>query len=362
MRTLLTSAVKPSIRSPAALRDLAASVILLGLAFPQLDGRRLMRFAIVPISDLQGLPRTLSIFTVVRISRSAKGRAGGILKWRHSDEFRSIPLVQRGKADRAPRERQRRLGFSALVVAAPILLAATAHARSNGIIGYSGAQKITCNSHHAGGVAPVVHFEGPLLVAADRLVTFRFVVESQGPEQIAAGLDVAVSGGALVTFEGQRTRVEGGELTHTQPQSNDDGGVAAWTFAWRAPRAPGAYVFFGCGNSVDSFFDQAGDRAATATLEVDVGCQADCDLNGAVSVADVIRTVSIAQGTAPPDACPLADGDGDGAVSVTELVTAVRNALRGCVPAPAVEKGGSYLDKLDTSGHSMRAHENFRLP
>lgn len=233
------------------------------------------------------------------------------------------------------RERRVRLGFLPLAVAAPIVVAAVAaQARSNGIVGYSGAQKITCNSHHTAGVAPLVRFEGPLLVAADQLVTYRFIVESQAPEQNAAGLDVAVSGGELVAVE-EHTAVRDGELTHTQPRGNDADGIAAWTFAWRAPREPDVYVFYGDGNSVDSFFDQGGDQAATTTLEVRVGCQADCNLDGAVSVTDVIRAVSIAQGTAAPEECPLADGDGDGTVSVAELVTAVRNALRGCLPEPA---------------------------
>lgn len=59
-------------------------------------------------------------------------------------------------------------------------------------------------------------------------------------------------------------------------------------------------------------------------------CAADCDMNGIISVAELVRSVSIALGTSPLSVCPSADADNSGSVAVNELVGAVDRALNGC--------------------------------
>lgn len=58
-------------------------------------------------------------------------------------------------------------------------------------------------------------------------------------------------------------------------------------------------------------------------------CPGDCDGNGAVSIAELIRAVGLASrgGTV---GCAAADVDGDGSIAINELIRAVRSALEGC--------------------------------
>ena len=136
-----------------------------------------------------------------------------------------------------------------------------AGARINGIVNYSGKQEQTCNSHHTGGLAPVVRLEGPAVVATRQLATFRFIVESPSPEQRSAGFNFAASAGDLVAGTG--SKLELGELTHTAPRAANEAGQSVWVFSWRAPAERGTQTLFGAGNSVDGFIDEAGDQATT---------------------------------------------------------------------------------------------------
>lgn len=63
-----------------------------------------------------------------------------------------------------------------------------------------------------------------------------------------------------------------------------------------------------------------------------VACVGDCDGDGRVTVAELVRAVGIALGTASLDRCALADANGNGAVAINELVLAVNAALGGCPP------------------------------
>jgi hypothetical protein len=221
-----------------------------------------------------------------------------------------------------------RWGTAALLLGV-FLAANPAAARVNGIIGNSGKQATTCSDHHTGGVAPEVRFEGPMIVGARQLATFRFVVRSEAPaDQISAGFNVAASDGTLGAGPG--SKLDTGELTHTTPRNNDAEGEAAWQFTWRAPAHLGPQTLFGAGNSVDGFLDEAGDNSSKTTIQIDVRCLGDCGNDGAVDVDELIRGVGAALGSTSADACPALDGDGNGTVTIAELVTAVRNALDGC--------------------------------
>lgn len=61
-----------------------------------------------------------------------------------------------------------------------------------------------------------------------------------------------------------------------------------------------------------------------------VACVGDCDGDGSVSIAELIRGVNIALGQQPVGNCPEFDRNDDGKVSISELVAAVNNALSGC--------------------------------
>lgn len=72
---------------------------------------------------------------------------------------------------------------------------------------------------------------------------------------------------------------------------------------------------------------------ATATP---VPCAGDCDGDGSVTVAELVRGVATAMGGVDLGQCPSFDADADGAISIDELIRAVGHALAGCpgrVPA-----------------------------
>ncbi len=60
------------------------------------------------------------------------------------------------------------------------------------------------------------------------------------------------------------------------------------------------------------------------------GCPGDCDGDGRVTVAELVRGVRIVLGVEQLSACPAMDADGNGTVAVNELIGAVNAALGGC--------------------------------
>ncbi len=60
-------------------------------------------------------------------------------------------------------------------------------------------------------------------------------------------------------------------------------------------------------------------------------CAGDCDGDGVVSIAELVRAVNIALGSADVGTCVAADRDDDGMVAINELIRAVNSALQGCV-------------------------------
>ncbi len=164
----------------------------------------------------------------------------------------------------------------AQVTALSLLFAVrVAFAMSGGISGYSGMQGVICNACHSGGEAPTVALtlsEQPLPLNPGDTAVFVFTVHSSAPDrQRAAGLDVAASGGTLKTTAGQKEQLVEGEVTHTEPKSNDDTGSASWGFKWKAPAVAGNYILYAAGNSVNLSGTPDGDRAAATVFFVTVG-------------------------------------------------------------------------------------------
>jgi hypothetical protein len=243
-----------------------------------------------------------------------------------------------------------------LLVGFSVGWAAPASANDDGIVGSSGKDGNFCSSHHAGGTVPTVAFEGPTVMAPGSAANFRFAISSHSETQIAAGLDVAVSGGTLSLVAGQGTRLQFNEVTHSEPKANDPEAHAIFEFTWRAPESEGTYTLFGAGCSVNGNGQRTGDGAARTTYAIVVGvniptptptppvptptataavstCIGDCNGDGRVTVDEVVTGVNIALGVVPASACPAFDGNGDGTVTVDEILQAVNNALNGC---PAV--------------------------
>jgi len=63
-------------------------------------------------------------------------------------------------------------------------------------------------------------------------------------------------------------------------------------------------------------------------------CPGDCDADGRVTIAELIRGVNIALGNAPVSNCPAFDTNGNGLVAINELVAAVNATLNGCPIEP----------------------------
>lgn len=63
-------------------------------------------------------------------------------------------------------------------------------------------------------------------------------------------------------------------------------------------------------------------------------CPGDCDENGSVSIAELIRGVNIALGNASVDTCSAFDRNGNGVVAINELIAAVNANLGGCPIEP----------------------------
>jgi hypothetical protein len=252
----------------------------------------------------------------------------------------------------------RMAAHAALAISFGVGFAATGFAHGTGVTGASGKSSgFFCNGCHVGGTAPTVAFDGPTTMDRGSTATFSFTVASHSASQIAAGLDVAASGGTLVA--GQGTYLLGGEVTHSSPKTNDGNGQATFEFTWQAPASDGTYTLFGAGASVNGNMLQTGDRAARTTYEIVVGavpptptavpltptptptatevptasgmtCVGDCGSDGEVTVEELITGTNMALDLTPLSACPVFDANGDGEVTIDEMLQAVNSALSGC--------------------------------
>jgi hypothetical protein len=185
-----------------------------------------------------------------------------------------------------------------------------------GITGNSGRQGTTCNDLsqcHQGGVPPVVRIEGPSVVAAGAIATFRFVVVSQDAAQIIGGFNVAASGGTLATLPGEEARLEFGELTHVAPKPNVND-QASWDFLWEAPTEAGTQRLYGAGLSANGNGTRNGDDSDLTSVPVTVSLPGDANCDGRMAAAD-LSALARAVGDGTADHCLLADATCDGAVT-----------------------------------------------
>ncbi len=120
--------------------------------------------------------------------------------------------------------------------------------------------------------------------------------------------------------------------------SVDNGDFALWQERTEATSAiyPGellhSYGFFSVA------YDRAGNvekytalaEASTRTEAPVRGCVGDCDGDGNVSIAELIRGINIALGNALLDVCPSFDVNDNQTVNINELIQAINAALAGC--------------------------------
>lgn len=138
---------------------------------------------------------------------------------------------------------------------------------STGVSGLSGSNGVYCSACHNSGLVPGVTLVGPTVV--DPGATYLYTLIISGGQQIAGGLDVAVTAGAL-TAVSPDTQIMSGEITHTEPKPADKDGAVSFTFQWTAPLTGTAVTMYGAGNSVDNNGSPSGDAANITTLAITV--------------------------------------------------------------------------------------------
>jgi hypothetical protein len=85
------------------------------------------------------------------------------------------------------------------------------------------------------------------------------------------------------------------------------------------------------GQSVAGAIDTAKSTAsADPTVQARLACAVDCNIDGTVTVDELITAVNVALGLTSPNACLAGDSNGDGRVTIDEIVDGVRRALSGC--------------------------------
>lgn len=63
---------------------------------------------------------------------------------------------------------------------------------------------------------------------------------------------------------------------------------------------------------------------------VDAFCAVDCNEDGAVGIAELLRGTNIALGLAPLTSCERADRNQNGTIGIDELIAGTSRALQGC--------------------------------
>jgi len=181
-----------------------------------------------------------------------------------------------------------------------LLLPTVAQAYSTGVFGYSGKDGASCTQCHAAGAAiPTVTLAGPTHLAVGEHGTYTFDVVT-GATSHVAGLDVAVSGGTLVSLaQNNATFLNNGEISH---KGVAKGNTVQWRFELDAPSVPGTLTVFATGLAGNADGNNTGDGVGGTTLVVEVGDPPDLagvDLAGAMPDLSTVDAVSAASPVEP---------------------------------------------------------------
>ena len=74
-----------------------------------------------------------------------------------------------------------------------------------------------------------------------------------------------------------------------------------------------------------------GGCAPVEIVQENPSCRGDCDGDGAITVAELVRLVNVALGSLPLEDCAAGDRNGDGAIAIDELTRAVQHAIDECL-------------------------------
>jgi len=98
----------------------------------------------------------------------------------------------------------------------------------------------------------------------------------------------------------------------------------------------------------------AGTSGGVFSIQQVAACSGDCNIDGTVTVDELITGVNIALSARPVGVCPSFDTDDDGLVTVEELIAGVNSALNGC---PAQVLSGTLLvtDSLANKVYALDA-------
>jgi hypothetical protein len=90
----------------------------------------------------------------------------------------------------------------------------------------------------------------------------------------------------------------------------------------------------GCANGVSSILLAVALLSLIAVPAAAQFCAGDCNLDGSVTIDEVVIGVNIALGGRNRHDCPPADTNNDNTVTIDELIQSVRYALEGCPSEP----------------------------
>jgi MYXO-CTERM domain-containing protein len=197
------------------------------------------------------------------------------------------------------------LPWSALLLAG-LALSLPAHAREDGITGYSGKSGVFCNACHTGGSQPTVVLTGPTSVTANS--THTYVLTITGGSAEAGGLNAAVDVDDAIMGARGELRVQNNEVTHSDEQNFSNGSLAL-SFTVRAPPRNGPFRIFAAGNSTNDDGDPTGDRAGATALTVEV--------SGGIDPPDGGAPPPPPPGTLPPEPEPLLEDEPTNGCSAT---------------------------------------------
>jgi uncharacterized protein (TIGR03382 family) len=168
-----------------------------------------------------------------------------------------------------------RFFLGAAGVLAACLVSVPAHANQNGIVNRTGKQNAAqtcmsagCHNVNPSAATPTVEISGPTTLEAGATGNYTLII--RGGAAVKGGMNVAVSNnGGTLSNVGNDVKILAGELTHTAPKDFANNEVR-FDFRLVAPSAAGTSKLFFSGNSTNGNGGSDGDRAVTATLDVQV--------------------------------------------------------------------------------------------
>ena len=230
-----------------------------------------------------------------------------------------------------------------------------AYSSSNGISGFSGNPATnsgnTCTQCHSGGVAPSISVTGPTEVQPGTINTFTLTIT--GGQANSGGLNVSADAGTLInTFA--NTKLQSGEITHTQRATAAGDGSVSWDFDWQAPTTLGSYTIYSTGLSANADNGPGGDNVATMTHAVTVSA-------GALKPPTaVIKAPMTAQANTIVSFDGSSSSDPDGTINQYDWDFGDGNTATGALTNNTYTAEGTYTVTLTVTDNDTLTHTTFK--